>query len=196
MKLKTVEIGLLGQSKTGKTSLARLFASNGACFSRDYHLTSGVEVFTKILTKVNSEEGDLLLGSDQGELITEYELKDQAQHVKIKLFDFGGSEVYRNAIVFPVLQKLNKFFFVFDLSNPESFEQLSVWRETLRKKVPGPCQLVVLGNKKDLKGRQVDSQTAENWAKAQGAKYVETSALEYGEVDQVFKEIILGLDNE
>ena len=196
MNLETVEIGCLGESKAGKTALAKMFASGGAVFPRDYHLTSGVEVFTKILTRVETEAGPQLFGADSADLITQFEAQGRAQHLKAKLFDFGGSEMYREAIVYPVLCKLRTFVLVFDLGNRESFEALERWKNEAEQRAEGECKWAVVGNKADLGPREVTEEEARGWARNVGAQYFETAAGDYDQVDQAFRAVILELTGQ
>jgi GTPase SAR1 family protein len=190
MNLKTIKIGLLGECKTGKTSLARFFASNGTCFSRDYHLTSGVEVFTKIISKVqNNNNSSSFLGAENGVQITELECQGLVEHFKVKVYDFGGSEIYQEPIVFPVLEQLNHFVIVFDIGQRDSFEALNKWLNMVKSKAENLQNVVLLGN---LHGqdRQVSKTEANQWAKKHKVQYFETSMNEYQQVDGVFKEIL------
>ena len=193
MNLKTVKIGLIGDCKTGKTSLSRFFATNGDFFSGDYFLTSGVEVFTKILSKVNSsEDPSSFLGSENKVQITEMECQGLVEHIKVKLYDFGGCQIYHEPIVFPVLEKLSNFVIVFDVGKKESWNGVQKWLNILKQKVETLGRVVVLGN---LYGesRIINQEEARRWCSENNLEYFETSLREYGEVDQVFKEILQGV---
>jgi GTPase SAR1 family protein len=190
MNLKTLKIGLIGECKTGKTSLARFFASNGTCFSRDYHLTSGVEVFTKIVSRVqNDNNSSSFLGAENGVQITELECQGRVEHLKVKVYDFGGSEIYHEPIVFPVLEQLSHFVIVFDLGQRESFEAIDKWMGVVKGKVSNLGKVVLLGN---LHGedRKVEQREIMQWAQRNKIQYFETGMNEYEQVDQVFKEIL------
>ena len=191
MDLKTVKIGLIGDCKTGKTSLARFFATNGDFFSGDYFLTSGVEVFTKIMSKVKNPENrsSTFLGAENGVQITEMECQNLVEHIKVKVYDFGGSQIYREPIVFPVLENLSDFVIVFDVGKRESWKGVGNWLTILKEKVGKINNVVVLGN---LYGesREVSEEEARQWCGEQNLEYFETGLVEYGEVDQVFKGIL------
>ena len=189
MNLKTIKLGLIGDSKTGKTSLARFFASNGTCFSRDYHLTSGVEVFTKILTSVkNSEKSNTFLGAENEVQITELECQGLAEHIKVKVYDFGGSEIYHEPIVFPVLEELKDFVIVFDVGRRQSWEAVDRWLKIIRERVGNLGKLMVLGNVYG-EDREVTAEEIREYTGKEGLQYFETEIKEYQRVDQVFKEI-------
>ena len=192
MNLKTIKVGLIGDSKTGKTSLARFFASDGGCFSRDYHLTSGVEVFTKILTRArNPEQPSSFLGGQNEVQITELECQGLAEHVKVKVFDFGGSPIYREPIVFPVLEQLRHFGGVFDLGCRDSWESVDRWLRLVRERGSAPGQLVLRGNLNGVK-RGGSPQEIEEYAAKKGLQYFETGIKDYQRVDRVFKQIFQG----
>ena len=191
MKVKTVHIGLVGDSKTGKTCLARLFVSNGSCMSRDYHLTSGVEIFTKIVSEVNADEGPYLLKHTEARRATEFELMNQVTHLKVKLFDFGGSQIYREHIVLPVLTNIENFIMVFDVSSRKSFKGLKQWKNIIEKHSKGYKKLIVIGNKNDFQIREVMQDEARQMAKRIGAQYFETSLKQYESVEASFNQSIL-----
>jgi GTPase SAR1 family protein len=193
MNLKTIKMGLIGESKTGKTTLARFFASNGACLSRDYHLTSGVEVFTKILTTVkNPEQSASFLGAENEVQITELECQGLAEHVKVKIYDFGGSEIYHEPIVFPVLEQLRDFVIVYDVGRRESLEAVDKWLRIIKERVPNPGKLMLLGNVYGEE-REVTEEEAREYARSKGLGYWETGIKDYGAVDQVFKDLFQGM---
>lgn len=190
MNLKTVKIGLIGECKTGKTSLARFYASNGTVFSRDYHLTSGVEVFTKILSRVqNADQSPSFLGAENGTQITEFECRGMVEHVKLKVYDFGGSPIYHQPIVFPVLEQLTDFVIVFDIGRRSSWEAVAEWLAIVREKVGSPGRVFLLGN---VFGgsRQVSDEEVRKWAAKERVEYFELGVSEYSRVNEVFNQVV------
>lgn len=190
MNLKTVKIGLIGDSKTGKTSLARFYASNGTVFSRDYHLTSGVEVFTKIISRVqNAEQAPSFLGAENGVQITEFECRGLVEHVKLKVYDFGGSPIYHEPIVFPVLEQLRDFVIVFDVGRRSTWEAVSEWLKIVRDKVGNRGNVFLVGNV-FAGDRQVSEKEVRAWAQKERVEYFELGANEYQQVNQVFNAVV------
>lgn len=40
------------------------------------------------------------------------------------IYDFAGNEIYRNSHMVPMIERIDKFLFFFDLTSKESFDQL------------------------------------------------------------------------
>ena len=71
MNIERITIGLVGDPTVGKTALAQLYVSNGNNYPRDYHLTTGCEVFGKI------------------------EENDKGDNKKVIIYDLSGKEMYQ-----------------------------------------------------------------------------------------------------
>ena len=69
------------------------------------------------------------------------------------------------------------FLLVFALNDKESFSLLRSKRERILKGKHGqPTPMILVGNKKDLRERQVKSEEAKQLADLWGIEYIETSA--------------------
>lgn len=97
MELDSIKIGMIGDPMVGKTALTQIYITDGM-YPRDYHLTTGAEIFGKV------QEGE----------------KD----TKVIIYDFSGKDLYYRQIVKPMLKKIDRFLFVYDCTNRNSFDNL------------------------------------------------------------------------
>jgi GTPase SAR1 family protein len=79
---------------------------------------------------------------------------------------------------------------VYDITCASTFQNLERWVEELKSKVP-EVKIVIVGNKIDLEGkREVDHDLAAQYATNIGALYLETSAKDDLNVQDVFIQLI------
>ncbi len=108
-------------------------------------------------------------------------------HVKMVIWDIAGQ---------PRFSKLRKFYFkgsqgafaVFDISNSETFLELSDWIQSYRKAVGEDTPMILIGNKIDL-NRQVQKKEAEDLAEELNCDYIETSAKTGDNVKDAFQKL-------
>jgi len=122
------KISLIGQEKTGKTSLILRFLKN--IFSGEYITTLGANFIEKAYSK---EEIPGLLEDDTFTAV---------------IWDLAGQSNY-NIIVPVYCQGSSKILIVFDVNNRESFEALPRWLD-MAKSVCNLSQIQIIGNKIDL----------------------------------------------
>ena len=122
------KISLIGQEKTGKTSLILRFLKN--IFSGEYITTLGANFIEKLYSK---EEIPELLEGDTFTTV---------------IWDLAGQSNY-NIIVPVYCQGSSKILIVFDVNNRESFEALPRWLD-MAKSVCSLSQIQIVGNKIDL----------------------------------------------
>lgn len=76
---------------------------------------------------------------------------------------------------------------VYDITQAQSFERLKNWVLELQSKGPADLALAIAGNKSDLKDqRQINYEMAKAYADEIGALYMETSAKEDVNVQDLF----------
>ena len=79
---------------------------------------------------------------------------------------------------------------VYDITRPNTFKTLKNWVEELRNQGPKDIAIAIAGNKADLANlREVDTETAKAYADEIGAMYVETSAKDDLNVQDLFVQI-------
>ena len=94
-----------------------------------------------------------------------------------KILDTAGEDDYQTMID-EWIKTANGFLLLFAINDKESFEALKDKISRINKNNKGSIPIVLVGNKCDLESkREVDKQTAMDFAKSIGANYYETSAL-------------------
>jgi Ras-related protein Rab-7A len=145
---------ILGTSNVGKTAIMKRYTTGK--FSEVRRATVGSDFMTKITT-VNGQDVILQVWDTAGQ----------------ERFHQGtlGNAFYRGA---------NGCFLVYDVSNGNSIEQLSQWRDELQSRVDKDqyIPIVVIGNKIDLQNdsnKHIKEEVLE-WCQSNGYGHVDTSA--------------------
>ncbi|XP_060089244.1 ras-related protein Rab-7b [Heteronotia binoei] len=157
--LKIIIIGALG---VGKTSLLLRYIHK--TFHEDYQTTLGASVMSKMVMVDNTP-------------------------VKLQIWDTGGQERFRS-MVSTFYKGSDGCVLAFDVMDKDSFESLSYWRKDFLQKVVPTEQsfpMVVLGNKIDLKEREVSKEEASLWCLKKNIAYFEVSAKDDINVVQAFE---------
>ncbi|XP_048110000.1 ras-related protein Rab-7a isoform X1 [Alosa alosa] len=158
-----LKVIMMGNSGVGKSSLMNRFVNHR--FTNLFRATIGTDFLTK-------------------------EISVEGRSVVLHIWDTAGTERF---------QSLGTAFFrashccllVFDVTSTASFYALDTWlHEFLSQQVkplsPTNFPLVVVGNKTDLKNRQVSREEAQRWCRVAGADYIEGSAKEDVNVEKSF----------
>ncbi|KAI8500164.1 PREDICTED: GTPase HRas [Branchiostoma belcheri] len=94
----------------------------------------------------------------------------------LDILDTAGQEEY-SAMRDQYMRTGEGFLCVFALNNTKSFEDISMYREQIKRvKDSEQVPMVLVGNKADLPQRVVDNKQAQDMAKSYSIPYVETSA--------------------
>ncbi|XP_067863689.1 ras-related protein Rab-7b-like [Heptranchias perlo] len=163
---KTVDLKIiiLGSLGVGKTSLLNRYVNNR--FTEEYRTTLGACILTK-------------------------QIRVDNMLVKLQIWDTGGQERFKSLV--PSYSKgSDGCVLAFDVTDQDSFYALEGWREEILRNIPSGCEdypFIVLGNKIDLTDRQVASDEAEAWCKAQNIPYFEVSAKQGINVGHAFENI-------
>lgn len=75
---------------------------------------------------------------------------------------------------------------MFDLTKEDTFKNVIKWLAELERYAAEDVRRILVGNKSDLPNRQVATKDALELAERLGLEYVETSAKDRTNVDQVF----------
>ncbi|EDV23169.1 DnaJ-like protein subfamily C member 27 [Trichoplax sp. H2] len=131
------------------------------------------------------------IGIDYG--VTKMNIKDK--RVKVNIFDMSGDPIY--------YEIRNEFYkdsqgalLVYDVCKQSSFESLKKWIEEMKKEIDNPDSvnkmvIVVCGNKTDLGGRRVISESdGRLWADSYGYYYFETSANNDTGIHEAFETLV------
>nr|XP_056701179.1 ras-related protein Rab-7b [Euleptes europaea] len=157
--LKIIIIGALG---VGKTSLLLQYIHK--TFHEDYQTTLGASVLSKMVVVDNTI-------------------------LKLQIWDTGGQERFRS-MVSTFYKGADGCVLAFDVTDEDSFESLNYWRKDFLQKVAPTEQsfpMVVLGNKIDLKEREVSKEEASLWCLKKNIAYFEVSAKDDINVVQAFE---------
>ena len=156
-----LKILLIGDSSVGKTSILLKYIDDQ--FPEMHISTIGVEYKIKTLT-INEKK------------------------VVLRIWDTSGEERYRS-ITRNFYRNANGIFFIFDITNKESFDNIKNWlidSENIETKVTK----ILIGNKIDLENqRKVGKNIIEKYAEKKEMKYYETSAKEGTNIDIIFMEL-------
>jgi len=156
---KQFKVMLVGDSGVGKTALLRRVCENK--FIEEFESTIGVDYMS------STWEVDNLL-------------------IKLQLWDTAGQERFRT-ITSNYYKRAHAIFLVYDVSNIQSFNNLSTWLNDILL-FRGTIPKILLGNKSDLnKRREVSAEQGAAFAKEQSMLFFETSAKTSNDVEFAFQ---------
>ena len=165
---KLLRIILLGDSAVGKTCIIKRFCRNE--FDINSMTTIGITEESKII-KIN-------------DIICTLKIWDTAGQERFKSLP---KNLYRNA---------DGILLVYDVTSRKSFENISKWIKTITeninvdkasKKYP---IIYVLGNKIDLRGREVTREEGEKYVKEKEMKFMEVSAKMNVNINEVVMDMV------
>lgn len=154
----TFKFVLVGKTGVGKTCICKVFCEN------------------EFYTTPNSTVG----------LDFDYRVIDiNGASIKLLFWDTSGQERFKS-INSSYYRTASAVFAVFDVSNRESFVELSYWVDEISKLAPNVIKVIV-GNKVDLIQKRVVSEAeALEYADSNGFRYFETSALSGSRIEDTF----------
>ena len=113
-------------------------------------------------------------------------------YIFINIFDFSGDDDYK-----PIRTKYYSdsigVLMVYDVNIKATFDSLTKWEKEAEKFGLDltKCVVVVMGNKTDIKKREVKADIAKEWAKGRGYKFYESSAKSGFNVNDAFKYLLI-----
>mmetsp|Transcript_30838 Transcript_30838/g.49455 ORF Transcript_30838/g.49455 Transcript_30838/m.49455 type:complete len:237 (+) Transcript_30838:490-1200(+) len=167
LKINDAKVVMLGAAAVGKTSLVYHFSHGRSALETPS--TIGVAFSTKVCQL------------------------DDGSSIKFQIWDTAGQEQY-HSLSSLYYRSAQAALVVYDITNEESFKAVKTWVHELATLGPAGAIVVVIGNKTDLvKKRRVSIETAQGYAESRGAWYIETSAKDGTNVEEVFNRISLKL---
>ena len=101
---------------------------------------------------------------------------DTFTELNMQIWDTAGQERFRS-LTSGFLRGSDGVFLVFDLSDSQSFEDLNSWLDEIKNSdIKTTCVKMLIGNKLDVKKREIDDETAQKFAEEKGMKYMSVSA--------------------
>jgi len=159
---------IIGDSGVGKSSLMNRFSDN--IFNETFINTIGVDF--KIRT-INMD----------------------GKMIKLQIWDTAGQERFRT-IVSSYYRGAHGIMLVFDITNKESFNNIPMWCEEIKKYASGSVKKILIGNKSDFDTkRQVEYSEAKELADSMNMDYIETSAKTALNVEKAFYDLAILLQN-
>ncbi|XP_066922088.1 EF-hand calcium-binding domain-containing protein 4B-like isoform X2 [Clytia hemisphaerica] len=144
----------VGDSGVGKSSFIHRFCFDE--FQKNFSATIGVDMHVKTI-------------------------KVKRQWVALQLWDTAGQERFRS-ITKNYFRRADGVIVMFDVTSETSFLNVKGWMLNIEEGAEPDCQIMLLGNKKDLcdnhpKKRKITPEMAQTLADSFGATYYEVSAL-------------------
>tara|TARA_B100000035_G_C20806625_1_gene467973 strand:- start:41 stop:685 length:645 start_codon:yes stop_codon:yes gene_type:complete len=161
----TLKIVILGECGTGKSSLVEKYC-NDKYISNNIS-TIGVDFFTKIIEHTDKK-------------------------IKLQIWDTAGQEKFYN-LVSSYFRDCCMGILVFDICNKYSFDKVDFWISEFEKYNFGDTARPVLlvGSKVDIESmREVSPEEGFNKAEKFGCEYIECSAKENINIDEIFQKSI------
>ncbi|XP_048872503.1 ras-related protein Rab-7b-like [Brienomyrus brachyistius] len=161
MRQTDLKIIILGSLGVGKTSILHRYIHN--IFYEDYRCTLGANIQQKGMS-VNG------------------------QAVRLQVWDTGAQERFRSMVSL-FYRGLDGCILTFDLTDRDTFTELDSWRQSILEQsqaADSSLPFIVLGNKADVKDRQVSRAEAEAWCDERNLTYFEVSAKESINVEKAF----------
>lgn len=112
--------------------------------------------------------------------------------IKAQIWDTAGQERYR-AITSAYYRGAVGALLVYDIAKHQSYENVNRWLKELRDHADSNIVIMLVGNKSDLKHlRAVPTEESKQYATENGLSFIETSALDGGNVELAFQKILTG----
>ena len=161
-KITNYKYVIVGHSSVGKSAILVRFTDN--IFKEDYLTTIGVDFkFRK--------------------------LKIDTKSYKLQIWDTAGQEKYQT-ITKTFYKNSHAVVIVYDTTSKSTFQDLEkIWLKEIKKNCDENVIIYLIGNKIDIKNREVGKEEAENFARKHGAFYGETSAKSGEGIEEVFMDV-------
>ena len=165
IKRKVIKIGLLGDSKVGKTAICNSF------LNIDFHEIA--------LSTIGSEKLESKIKIKNGE------------EIKLSIYDTAGQERF-HSIALKAIRVVQGVIIVFDLTNTESFQHVINWLNEIYENFNKKVSIVLFGNKSDINKSEwkITEEEAIQFAKEKNLPYFETSAKLNKNIKEGFEKVV------
>ena len=121
-------------------------------------------------------------------------------YIKAQIWDSAGQERYK-AIVAGHYRRAAGALIVYDVTKKSTFEHVVNWLNNVNEMAEKNCLTYLIGNKIDLleqneNNREVSIEDAKNFAKKNGLRFYETSALTSVKINDCFEDLLQEIYNE
>ena len=165
MNVIRCKIGLIGDTRVGKTSIVNQLVKNS--FNGSYQTTLGIDY-------------------------NQYEvkIKDTNYTVQFHILDFSGFSIFREMINNPI-RDVNFILYVYDSTNLESFQSIKLWKLALSEiDLKSNVVEYLVGNKNELPEKVVtDKASVDNLAKKYNFKTWSVSARASNNLKELFQDM-------
>ena len=152
----------LGESGVGKTSILLQFAENK--FPKLHLATLGIDFRSKIIHVSDKD-------------------------IKLKISDSAGQERF-HVITRAMFKDANGIALIYDVTDKNSCSKIKYWIEQIKSNISEKdISLVLLGNKCDMKEREVSQQQGKEMAQELNISYFETSAKTGKGINEAFEHL-------
>ena len=117
--------------------------------------------------------------------------------LQLQLWDTAGEEHYK-AITSVYYRGANAALIVFDMTKPESFNNVKSWMEEVLLKSGSDVLVKVVGNKSDMEAK-IDTQTIDEFTDLHLCQWCTTSAKDGTNVNEIFVKVardLIELENQ
>ena len=162
---KIIEIGIIGDKDTGKTSLLNNYFGMG--FEKDMTSTIGIDRFIKEIESIKNKK------------------------YKLKIIDTAGQEVFRS-LVLSIFKNCKGLILVYAIDDEKSFENVKFrWIQDINDSLDmSKTPIILVGNKIDLKDERIISEEeGQKLANDNNFEFLETSAKTGENVNEIFQTI-------
>lgn len=157
----TIKIMMIGEQAVGKSSITKRYTEQ--IFVPTIMGTAGLDIKQKVVNVFN-------------------------ENVNVIIYDSAGHERFRK-ITEVQYKGSDGLVLIYDTTDKKSFDWIIEWIDKL-KSDKAKMEIILLGNKIDLEGREINKKQAEEIANKYDISLLETSALTGENVDEAFDLII------
>lgn len=150
---------MIGDSSVGKSSILLQFVDG--TFTSTFISTIGVDFKAKVITLESGETA------------------------KLQVWDTAGQERFKT-ITSSYYRGANAILIVYDVTNLESFENITKWMQEISQHATDTILRILVGNKCDGDKREVSYEDGKALAAEYGILFYETSAKDNINIDETF----------